>query len=100
MKLIQFGESIHIFLLGVDGRIAGRGVAQQLVTLCLENSVQKGYKMAVTEATNKTSQYIFNKHGFIEIASGSYEFHRFNGQAIFESIAEHGGPKLMTRSLM
>ena len=97
---VEFGESIHVFLLGVDGRMAGRGVAQQLIKFCLDNGSQKGYKKAVTEATNKVSQHIFHKHGFAESASVSYKSHRFNGQAIFASIADQGGPKLMTLSLV
>jgi GNAT superfamily N-acetyltransferase len=31
------GESLHLFLLGVSDRVAGRGVAQQLVAACLEH---------------------------------------------------------------
>ncbi len=93
------GESIHLFLLGVAERVAGRGVAQQLVTACLELGASRGYRLAVTEATNKVSQHIFRKHGFVERAHRSYEAHRFNGRALFESIVEQGGPILMDRSL-
>ena len=93
------GEALHLFLLGVDERFAGQGIAQQLVTTCLERGVQRGYRLAVTEATNKVSQHIFRKHGFVERARRSYADHRFNGRAVFESIVEHGGPILMDRSL-
>ena len=55
--------------------------------------------MAVTEATNTTSQHIFRKLGFTERVRGSYADHRFRGRAVFRSIAEHGGPILMDRSL-
>jgi ribosomal protein S18 acetylase RimI-like enzyme len=93
------GESIHLFLLGVSPRFQGKGVAQQLVGECLANGARRGYRVAVTEATNKTSQYIFRKQGFVERVRRSYADHRFNGQEVFASIAEHGGPILMDKWL-
>ena len=93
------GDSLHLFLLGVSDRVAGRGVAQQLVAKCLERGAQRGYRLAVTEATNRVSQHIFRKQGFVERVQRSYEAHRFGGRAVFASIAEHGGPMLMDRSL-
>jgi ribosomal protein S18 acetylase RimI-like enzyme len=93
------GESIHVFLLGVDQRFQGKGVAQQLVAECVENGARRGYCVAVTEATNKTSQHIFRKHGFVERVRRSHRDHRFEGQEVFASIAEHGGPILMEKRL-
>ncbi|MGA2372569.1 MAG: GNAT family N-acetyltransferase [Candidatus Korobacteraceae bacterium] len=93
------GESLHLFLLGVSDRVAGRGVAQRLVAACLEHGARAGYRVAVTEATNKVSQYIFRKQGFVERVRRSYEAHRFDGRQVFASIAEHGGPILMDKSL-
>ena len=93
------GESLHLFLLGVAESSGGRGVAQQLVTRCIENGARKGYRVAVTEATNRVSQHIFRKLGFAERVRRSYLSHRFAGRAVFASIAEQGGPILMDRSL-
>jgi len=93
------GESLHLFLLGVAESVGGRGVAQHLVTSCLENGARKGYQLAVTEATNRVSQHIFRKLGFAERVRRSYSDHRFAGRAAFASIAEHGGPILMDKSL-
>lgn len=92
-------ESLHLFLLGVSDRVAGRGVAQQLVAACLEHGKRRGYCVAVTEATNRISQHIFRKLGFVERVKRSYEAHRFDGQPVFVSIAEHGGPILMDKLL-
>ena len=97
---IRHGERMHLFLLGVSERAAGQGVAKQLVAACLENGARLGYRLAVTEATNKTSQHIFRKLGFVERVTLSYEAHRFNGRTVFASIAEHGGPILMDRPLI
>jgi len=99
-RATQPGESIHLFLLGVSLGFAGKGVAQQLVASCLANGVRKGYRLAVTEATNKTSQHVFRKLGFTERVRRSYKDHRFEGQAVFISIAEQDGPILMDRRLL
>lgn len=93
------GESIHLFLLGVAERFGGNGVAKRLVADSLELGASRGYRLAVTEATNKVSQHVFGKHGFVERVRRSYASHRFDGRAVFASIAEHGGPMLMDRSL-
>jgi ribosomal protein S18 acetylase RimI-like enzyme len=98
-EAVHPGESMHLFLLGVAQGFAGKGVAQRLVSECLANGARKGYRVAVTEATNKTSQHVFRKQGFIERVRRSYAGHRFEGQALFQSIAEHGGPILMDKRL-
>ena len=96
---VRPGESLHLFLLGVSDRAAGQGVAQQLVEACLEHGTRRGYRVAVTEATNRVSQHIFRKLGFVERVKRSYADHRFNGREFFASIAEHGGPILMDKAL-
>ena len=97
--VVRPGESLHLFLLGVSDRVAGRGVAQQLVAACLEHGMRRGYRVAVTEATNKVSQHIFRKQGFVARVQRSYEAYRFDGRPVFVSIAEQGGPILMEKSL-
>jgi ribosomal protein S18 acetylase RimI-like enzyme len=93
------GESLHLFLLGVDDAFVGRGVAQQLVGVCVENGMRKGYTVAVTEATNNVSQHIFRKLGFIDRVQRSYRDHRYQGRSFFAAIHEHIGPVLMERLL-
>jgi GNAT superfamily N-acetyltransferase len=98
-QTVPLGESLHLFLLGVSDHVAGRGVAQQLVAACLEHGKRRGYRVAVTEATNRVSQHIFRKQGFVARVQRSYAAHRFDGRQVFASIAEHGGPILMDKSL-
>ncbi|MBI4468596.1 MAG: GNAT family N-acetyltransferase [Acidobacteria bacterium] len=93
------GECLHLFLLGVARDFAGQGVGRHLVEACLENGARRGYRVAVTEATNKTSQHIFRKLSFVERVGRSYGEYRFQGQAVFASIAEHGGPIMMDKLL-
>jgi GNAT superfamily N-acetyltransferase len=96
---VRAGERLHLFLLGVAESVAGRGVAQALVSKCLDLGARKGYRLGVTEATNRVSQHIFRKHGFAERVRRSYATHLFDGRAVFSSIADHGGPVLMDKPL-
>jgi ribosomal protein S18 acetylase RimI-like enzyme len=91
---------LHLFLLGVDQGSTGNRVAQKLVMACLENGRRRGYRLAVTEATNKISQHIFRKQGFVEREWRSYRDYRYEGQATFMSIADQGGPVLMDKVLI
>jgi ribosomal protein S18 acetylase RimI-like enzyme len=91
------GESLHLFLLGVAPRFAGQGIAHRLVSACLANGAARKYRLAVTEATNKTSQHVFRKQGFVERVTRSYRDHRFGGRQFFGSIADQGGPILMDK---
>lgn len=96
----QPGDSIHLFLLGVSRRFSGKGIASKLVAESLTNGASRGYRISVTEATNRVSQHIFRKHGFVERARRSYRDYQFDGQTVFESISEEGGPMLMDRLLI
>lgn len=98
-RTVRVGESLHLFLLGVSRRFAGQGVAQALVAQCLANGAGRNYRVAVTEATNRTSQHIFRKQGFTERVRRSYQDHRFQGAAPFAVIADQGGPVLMDKPL-
>jgi len=98
-KAVPPGEWLHLFLLGVAPAFGGRRVAQGLVAACLENGARKGYRIAVTEATNSVSQHIFRKHGFVDRVQRSYRDHRYEGRAFFASIEGHIGPILMDRGL-
>jgi ribosomal protein S18 acetylase RimI-like enzyme len=93
------GAVLHLFLLGVDGRFGGRGIAQRLVQASLAHATAMGYRSAIAEATNRTSQHIFRKAGFGTRATASYADYRRDGVAVFASISEHGGPAAMMREL-
>ena len=93
------GASLHLFLLGTAQLFEGRGIAQQLVTACLANGAAMRYRTAVTEATNRVSQHIFAKLGFVARAQSSYAEYRRDGIPVFASIAEQGGPMAMIRDI-
>src|ERR1017187_10260039 len=95
----RLGEMLHLYLLGVSDRVAGHGIAQQLVLRTVEHGASKGYKIAFAESTNRRSQHIFRKLGFSERAQILYGEHVFEGQNFFAVVAEHGGPILMEKVL-
>src|SRR5262245_50716230 len=92
------GEALHLFLLGVDEHFTGHGIAQQLVAASVANGARHGYRRAITEATNKTSQHVFRKQGFVDRVQRSYADHMFDGRNWFASITDHGGPILMDKT--
>jgi ribosomal protein S18 acetylase RimI-like enzyme len=98
--LLLPGESLHLFLLGVARRFTRQGIAQGLVERCVQAGGRRGFRKAVTEATNPVSQHIFRKLGFVDRAKREYASHLFEGVPVFESIAAHGGPVLLERKLV
>jgi ribosomal protein S18 acetylase RimI-like enzyme len=93
------GTVLHLFLIGVDNRFRGRGIARRLVQAALAHGSAMGYATAITEATNRTSQHICGKAGFTTRAQTSYADYRRDGVAVFASISEHGGPMAMVQAL-
>lgn len=99
-QVIEPGNFIHLFLLGVSQEFSGKGVAHRLVSECLANGIDRGYRMAVTEATSPMSQHIFRKQGFVNRVHRLYETHSHDGHKPFMSIADYGGPILMDKQLI
>jgi len=93
------GRYLHLFMLAVDQRFAGQGLAQRMIDACLENGRRKGFRYAVTEATGVVSQHVFSKLGFKERFRISYPDYSFEGQAVFSSIRGHQGTFLMDFAL-
>lgn len=99
-QAIQIGECLHLFLLGVARTYGGRGVAQNLVGTCLQNGSQRGYRLAVTEATNNVSQHVFRKLGFTDRVQRTYRDYTFQGRIPFATIEGHLGPILMDKQIV
>jgi ribosomal protein S18 acetylase RimI-like enzyme len=93
------GDAMHLFLLGVNQAFARQQIAQRLVAGGIELAAARGYRLAVTEATNSVSRHIFQKLGFVERARRGYADYRFGGKAVFAAIASHGGPVLLDREI-
>lgn len=98
-RSIPMGDCLHLFLLGVASNYGGHGVAQNLVTTCLHNGAKRGYRRAVTEATNSVSQHIFGKLEFKNRVQRTYRDYMFEGKTPFAGIQGHLGPVLMERDI-
>ncbi len=98
-RTVSPGEYVHLFMLGVDGQSAGRGIGKGLVKACLDIGLRKGYRMALTEATGRVSQHIFRTSGFADRFSVSYQDFVYENKVVFASIREHERAILMDRSL-
>lgn len=96
---ISAGECLHLFMLAVNPKFVGRGIAQRVVQEGIDNGSRKGYREAITEATGKVSQHVFRKSGFADQHSVSYRDFVHEGKTVFKSIAEHGGAILMHKVL-
>jgi ribosomal protein S18 acetylase RimI-like enzyme len=99
-RTILAGEFLHLYMLGVDRQLAGRGIAQGLVKACLDNGFRRGYQMAVTEATGRVSQRVFRKQGFEERFKVSYQDFMYDDKVVFASIQGHENAILMDKSLV
>jgi ribosomal protein S18 acetylase RimI-like enzyme len=88
-----------LFLLAAAGNNTGQGVGHELVRKCLEHGARKGYRLAVTEATNPTSQHIFRNLGFANRVTRPYPGHRYHGEPVFRSIRHMGAAILMDKSI-
>jgi ribosomal protein S18 acetylase RimI-like enzyme len=95
----RLGECLHLVMIGVPDEWSGRGIAQEMVRMCLANGMAKGYRRAVTEATGSLSQRVFDKIGFERRFFASYREFELDGQHPFASILDHEGCALMERHI-
>lgn len=94
-QTIVVGSHAHLNMLAVLPSVSGRGIAQTLVRISLENAAKRGYRFAVTEANGPVSQHIFRRFGFRERCTVSYKDFRFDGRPVFASIETTKGTMLM-----
>lgn len=92
---IVIGSHAHLNMLAVLPALTGRGIARNLVKICMERAIKCGYRFAVTEANGPVSQWIFRKLGFRERHMVSYKDFRFDDRPVFASIESTNGIMLM-----
>ena len=94
------GHYLHLAMLGVTKAFQNRGVGQNLLRLCLSHAADRGYRVAVAEATGTISRHILkDKFGFIHRVDVSYKTFIYRDKRIFASIEDHGGTVLMDRAI-
>jgi ribosomal protein S18 acetylase RimI-like enzyme len=99
-RSLRVGEYLHLFMIAVMHQHTSKKVAQNLIRVCLENGLRKGYKTAVTEATGVISQHILRKCGFVDRLEIPYKTFTYQGSWVFASIEGHTGPILMDKVLV
>jgi len=60
------GSHAHLNMLARLSDATGRGIAQTMIRICIENAKNCGYRLAIVEANGPVSQHIFRKLGFQE----------------------------------
>lgn len=99
IRSIDAGGYLHLFMIGVLDDWTGRGIAQEMVRMCLTNGATKGYRTAFAETTGTISRHVFGKLGFSELFFINYQEFEFGGKYPFSSIREHEGCTLMEREV-
>jgi GNAT superfamily N-acetyltransferase len=98
-RSVSAGECLHLFMLAVNADYVGRGIAQGLIQVCVDNGILKGYRLAITEATGNVSQHVFRKSGFADQISVAYSDFVYQRRFVFAAIVEHQRAILMDRVL-
>jgi ribosomal protein S18 acetylase RimI-like enzyme len=93
------GSYLHLLMVGVLASFAGDGIAQTMIRLTLENGRNRGYGIALTEATGLISQAVFRKLGFSDVHMASYKQFLHDGRHVFASIEGNKGTILMEMDL-
>jgi GNAT superfamily N-acetyltransferase len=83
---LELGEAVDLWMVGVQPRFAGRGIASTLFRVASELARDKGFNRCVTECTGHFSQQAARTSGFQEITRLAYPDVRFEGRAIFTDI--------------
>ncbi len=99
-RSIKPGCYLHLFMIGVLDDWTGKGIAQEMVRMCLIHGAAKGFHTAFAEATGTTSRHLFSKLGFAEVAFLNYKTFEFEGQHPFASIKGHDGCAFMERAVV
>ena len=94
------GKYLHLLLGAVNHQHNGKNIAKNLIKICLENGVRKGYKRGFGEATGVVSQHILRKFGFVDCFEIPYKTFSFQGRKVFESIKVHHSIILMDKALV
>ena len=98
-RTMGMGEYLHLLMLGVADRASGRGIARNLIEICLENGKNRGFRYAVAEATGSISQHVFRSLGFREVLTARYSDFLFADTRPFAGIKDPIGTILMDRAL-
>lgn len=92
-------EMFHLYMLGVLPTFSGNGMGRELLRRSLNFAREKGFTLAVAEATGTRSQTLCQSLGFETKASVAYDSFFFNGTQPFRDIKEPRTCILVERDL-
>jgi ribosomal protein S18 acetylase RimI-like enzyme len=99
-RTIHAGEYLYLLMIGVADGYKGCKIAQNLIKLCLENGIKRGYQTAVTQVTGPISQHILrDKFGFTKQFEIVYKEFTYQSERPFESIEDPPSIILMDKAL-
>lgn len=96
-KSIARNEYLHLYMLAVVPQSRGKGVAHTLVSTALGLGRAQGYKTALTEAANPTSQHIFRKAGFVPRHEILYSQFVYEDNLVFAEVTNADRTVLMDK---
>lgn len=91
--------TLHIHMLAVHNEQRGQGVAEGLVSACVGNAAKHGFRRVVTDATNPSSQRVFERAGFSALNEIRYDSFEFEGQRVFAKIPNAESTLFMSKEL-
>lgn len=94
------GEKYYLFMVGVDSSFQGKGIARRLLEKALILARERGFKQAVTVATNNAARFIAQKSGFKEVFTMPYADFMYEGKYPFISIEKQLGATVMEKDLL
>ena len=90
-QIIVPGSHAHLNMLAVLSDAAGRGIAQTMIRICIENAKNCGYRLAIVEANGPVSQHIFRKPGFQERFTVPYKEFLLKGSPFLPPLNQRSG---------
>ena len=95
---VKYGEILHLFMLGVDEKYWGKGIAHQLMEETFNVAKNKGYTSIIAEGTGAITQHICAKYGFNVLKEIEYKTFLDNGELVFKEIKEPPSCQLMLKT--
>jgi len=89
----------HFFMIAVDEKYAGKGIANKLVKKAEELVKRNNYNTVILEAMGTNSQYISKKHGYKILNEVNYSNFLYKRKKVFSGVDNSLSCKLMEKSL-
>ena len=93
------GNSLHLYLLGVNPEFQGKGIGKTLVHVTEMVARDRGFNYILVEATSPGTKPICEKLGYESLGNIPYKDYEYKGAKIFSEITDYDGPYLKIKHL-